>query len=113
MKIDHMNLKLFLLNVEGTRASNSPAGPRTRTLKFGPKVLHVDDCSCGRSHGHQKLISAEPTAILVEDLIKKQEVEAVTAYQQHLSGMGLEFWDYVRPWEHESECIKSVWKMYI
>jgi len=46
----------------------------------------------------------------LEDRMAEQKQEAVHAYIAHIAGMGHDFWDYTRPWEHD-ECIQSVWKM--
>eukprot|EP00397_Hematodinium_sp_SG-2012_P018499 GEMP01018955.1.p1 GENE.GEMP01018955.1~~GEMP01018955.1.p1 ORF type:complete len:381 (+),score=32.41 GEMP01018955.1:284-1426(+) len=43
--------------------------------------------------------------------IKMQEQLAVTMYAYHLSGMGLEFWDYQDPEHSQDPCVKSVWRL--
>lgn len=44
-------------------------------------------------------------------LIQQQTYKALQTYIGHLSGMGYDFWDFTSPWDHEDECIQSVWKM--
>jgi hypothetical protein len=45
------------------------------------------------------------------EIIQQQSYKALETYVGHLSGMGHDFWDHTTPWNEESECIKSVWKM--
>lgn len=47
----------------------------------------------------------------VASIVRAQESAAVTAFAYHLSGMGLEAWDHVRPSDDSNDCIKSVWRM--
>mmetsp|Transcript_99054 Transcript_99054/g.171683 ORF Transcript_99054/g.171683 Transcript_99054/m.171683 type:complete len:274 (-) Transcript_99054:25-846(-) len=42
--------------------------------------------------------------------IQVQERKALDAYVAHISALGLSFWDYTEPWNHD-DCIKNVWKM--
>lgn len=35
---------------------------------------------------------------------------AASAYVAHLAGMGHDFWDHTKPWEHD-DCIQAIWKM--
>eukprot|EP00927_Polykrikos_kofoidii_P015062 TRINITY_DN16689_c0_g2_i2.p1 TRINITY_DN16689_c0_g2~~TRINITY_DN16689_c0_g2_i2.p1 ORF type:complete len:293 (-),score=34.48 TRINITY_DN16689_c0_g2_i2:115-918(-) len=71
---------------------------------------------CGR------VISAYPIALPLEgdaisnnvsqetSYLLQQDREAINAYVAHLSGMGLDFWSYTKPWEAD-ECIASVWRL--
>jgi len=45
------------------------------------------------------------------EIIQQQSYKALETYVGHLSGMGHDFWDHTDPWNEESECIRSVWKM--
>merc|ERR1719217_784345 len=47
----------------------------------------------------------------VASIVRAQEAAAVTAYAYHLSGMGLEAWDNIKPSEGSNDCVKSVWRM--
>jgi hypothetical protein len=44
-------------------------------------------------------------------MIQQQTYKALQTYIGHLSGMGYDFWDFTSPWDHEDECIQSIWKM--
>mmetsp|Transcript_1908 Transcript_1908/g.4289 ORF Transcript_1908/g.4289 Transcript_1908/m.4289 type:complete len:502 (+) Transcript_1908:196-1701(+) len=44
-------------------------------------------------------------------VIRQQEQQAITTFVYHLNGMGMEAWDYTRPWESDDECVKSVWRL--
>jgi hypothetical protein len=43
--------------------------------------------------------------------IQEQTRRALETYVGHMSGMGFDFWDYTDPWDHDDECIQSVWRM--
>lgn len=50
-------------------------------------------------------------AMSVDEQVRQQSGDAISAYVAHLSGMGHDFWDYPKPWLLEDDCIKAVWKM--
>lgn len=49
--------------------------------------------------------------MLLADSVRKQDREAIAAYVAHISGLGLDFWDFREPWKSPNECVKSVWKI--
>jgi len=57
------------------------------------------------------LPAPEKGQMLTRDIMKAEGREAIKMYAAHLSGMGLEFWEYTEPWNIEDECIQSVWKL--
>lgn len=73
-----------------------------------------DASFCGQAiSGYQFAIPAlgpNDPYMSMEDRMAAQKLLAVHAYVAHIAGMGHDFWDYTRPWEHD-ECIQSVWKM--
>lgn len=46
----------------------------------------------------------------VKDLVQRQDNAASTAFYYHLTGLGLEAWDYQKP-EFADDCVKSIWRM--
>jgi len=46
----------------------------------------------------------------VKQLVQRQDNAASTMFYYHLSGLGLEAWDYQKP-EYANDCIKSIWRM--
>jgi len=46
----------------------------------------------------------------VKALVQRQDNAASTMFYYHLTGLGLEAWDYQKP-EYANDCIKSVWRM--
>jgi len=46
----------------------------------------------------------------VESLVQRQDNAAATMFYYHVTGLGLEAWDYQRP-EFADDCIKSIWRM--
>mmetsp|Transcript_18225 Transcript_18225/g.40262 ORF Transcript_18225/g.40262 Transcript_18225/m.40262 type:complete len:599 (+) Transcript_18225:127-1923(+) len=46
----------------------------------------------------------------VEQLVLQQESEAVSWFVNHLSGMGLDFWEYREPWL-AGPCVQSIWRL--
>lgn len=44
-------------------------------------------------------------------VVKKQDGQASTAFMYHLSGLGLEAWDYTKPALSGDDCIKSMWRL--
>lgn len=47
----------------------------------------------------------------IPDRVRKQDAAASEAFFYHLSGLGLEPWDYNKPDSSSDECIKSIWRM--
>lgn len=47
----------------------------------------------------------------LEDIVKRQDGDAAKMFMYHLSGMGLEAWDYSKPEFSDDDCVKSVWRM--
>lgn len=48
---------------------------------------------------------------LLSDVMRAEQEQAMAMYGAHLSGMGLDVWEWLKPWETNDECIRSVWKM--
>jgi len=46
----------------------------------------------------------------VKALVQRQDNAASTMFYYHLTGLGLEAWDYQKP-EFADDCIKSIWRM--
>merc|ERR1719160_626210 len=46
----------------------------------------------------------------IQALVERQDNAASTMFYYHLTGLGLEAWDYQKP-EYANDCIKSVWRM--
>jgi len=46
----------------------------------------------------------------VKSLVQRQDNAASTMFYYHLSGLGLEAWDYQKP-EFADDCVKSIWRM--
>mmetsp|Transcript_10745 Transcript_10745/g.19877 ORF Transcript_10745/g.19877 Transcript_10745/m.19877 type:complete len:551 (-) Transcript_10745:87-1739(-) len=47
----------------------------------------------------------------IETLVQRQDNAATTAFIFHLTGLGLEYWDYTQPEYSDDDCIKSIWRM--
>lgn len=54
---------------------------------------------------------ASATGAPITALVRNQEEAAMTAYFYHLSGMGLEPWDFQDPHSTKNDCVKSVHRM--
>lgn len=80
----------------------------------GAKHAKLDFCDGAVKH---KVAVIDPnhlenmTNATMADSMLKQDQMASVAYFYHLSGMNLDAWDYRKPQEHSSECIKAIWKM--
>lgn len=46
----------------------------------------------------------------VKELVQRQDNAAATMFYYHLTGLGLEAWDYQEP-EYADDCVKSAWRM--
>jgi len=46
----------------------------------------------------------------VKKMVQRQDNAASTMFYFHLSGLGLEAWDYQKP-EFANDCVKSIWRM--
>jgi len=46
----------------------------------------------------------------VKELVQRQDNAASTMFYYHLTGLGLEAWDYKKP-EYANDCVKSMWRM--
>jgi TM2 domain-containing membrane protein YozV len=71
-------------------------------------------------HFCQPLLNYDPAVLVtttfgtnesVEAAVLKQDGAASTAFFYHLAGLGLEAWDYSKPWLSDDECIKAVWRL--
>mmetsp|Transcript_57712 Transcript_57712/g.91740 ORF Transcript_57712/g.91740 Transcript_57712/m.91740 type:complete len:535 (-) Transcript_57712:115-1719(-) len=49
-------------------------------------------------------------AATVESLVQRQDNAASTMFYYHMSGLGLDAWDYQKP-EFADDCTKSIWRM--
>lgn len=45
------------------------------------------------------------------DQAKKMQQRALTMFAYHLSGMGMEYWDYKKPGSSDNPCVQSVWRL--
>lgn len=64
---------------------------------------------CSKSIGYHFSVIADGVP---GDEIVEADHKAVTAYASHLSGMGIDAWDYNDPWLPEvPDCVKDVWKL--
>eukprot|EP00747_Dinoflagellata_sp_TGD_P211183 gnl/TRDRNA2_/TRDRNA2_84383_c0_seq1.p1 gnl/TRDRNA2_/TRDRNA2_84383_c0~~gnl/TRDRNA2_/TRDRNA2_84383_c0_seq1.p1 ORF type:complete len:279 (-),score=39.62 gnl/TRDRNA2_/TRDRNA2_84383_c0_seq1:62-784(-) len=71
-------------------------------VKFCKNAVHYDFAVPSPKKGTTKTL---------EELVGAQDDAASTMYYYHLSGMGLEAWDYKDPDEDGDDCVKSVWRM--
>jgi len=46
----------------------------------------------------------------VKQLVQRQDNAASTMFYYHVTGLGMEAWDYQKP-EFASDCVKSIWRM--
>lgn len=47
----------------------------------------------------------------IQTSVQRQDNQASTAFVYHLTGLGLEYWDYNSPEFSNDDCIKSIWRM--
>mmetsp|Transcript_21 Transcript_21/g.24 ORF Transcript_21/g.24 Transcript_21/m.24 type:complete len:503 (-) Transcript_21:111-1619(-) len=50
-------------------------------------------------------------AATLDALVTQQDNAAATAFFYHLSGMGLDAWDFPNPQHSDNECVRSIWRM--
>lgn len=53
---------------------------------------------------------SEDGAILLPDVLRAQDREAISSYVAHVAGLGLDLWQFREPWK-SNDCMKSIWKI--
>lgn len=71
---------------------------------------HMEFCQKAVSYNPALPVPEDGGSAAVEKLVQKQDNAAATMFYYHMSGLGLEAWDYKQP-ENENDCVKSVWRM--
>lgn len=53
----------------------------------------------------------EDGAMLLPDVLRAQDREAISSYVAHVAGLGFDLWQFREPWKGNNDCMRSIWKI--